>query len=148
MYLLCRHTSGWSVLHHCKGPRFGLLYVLHWCWLDLSCTLFPHLEFYFGSGVCFWNILPAHPDLPRFGSCAFRAHELNLLWVQLNTKMHLMDASDARQLLTGVWFLGQKKACSEYMALPHPKIYVVWMSSTQPELFCCTDLILSGSATC
>lgn len=110
------------------NTRFGLLYVPCWCWLELFCSLFLHLEFHFGSGVCFWNTLPTYAHLPCFGSCTLRARELNLFWVQLNTKIHLRDAPDAGQLLTGVRFLGQKKACSEYMALPHCKIYIVWMS--------------------
>lgn len=143
-----RHSLGYSVFQHCKGLRFKLLYVPFWCWLDLSCSLFLHLVFHSGSGMCFRNMFPTFPHLPCFGSCTWRTCEVNLFWVPLNTKMHLRGAADAGQLLAGVWSLGQKKACSEYMALPHSKIGIVWILSTLYSIFYYADLITSGHAAC
>lgn len=96
-----------------------------WCWLDLSFNLFLLLGYHFGSEYAF----EPHFQLSSFSMLWFLCSQST--WTELalgaiKDQMHLRDAWDAWQLLTGVWFLSQKKACWEYMALPHPKVCILY----------------------
>lgn len=102
-----------------------------WAWLDLSCSLFLLLEYRFGSEYAF-EPTSKHPHFPCFGSCALRY----MNW----TCSGCNYIQDALEGCMGCWAAanrclvpGQKKACSEYMALPQPKVYVLCMASTQQQ---------------